>query len=86
MMISASNNHAIKFMFSTLTEGIVTYEDVKRVSENNKGDILLIDVREPQELVETGTIPNSVNIPCKMISKKQICIIANMKYFQMIVF
>lgn len=25
----------------------------------------LIDVREKQELVETGVLPNSVNVPCR---------------------
>ena len=30
-------------------------------------DIQLIDVREPQELIEDGHIPISVNIPCKIL-------------------
>lgn len=29
------------------------------------GNIQLIDVREPEELIATGQIPSSVNIPCK---------------------
>lgn len=29
------------------------------------GDIQLFDVREPHELVSTGRIPKSTNIPCK---------------------
>ncbi|XP_031618484.1 rhodanese domain-containing protein CG4456-like [Contarinia nasturtii] len=40
---------------------IVTYEDVKDLT--NHPEKTLIDVREPNELQETGTIPTSINIP-----------------------
>jgi len=30
----------------------------------DSGKIKLIDVREPNEIEETGSIPTSVNIPC----------------------
>lgn len=42
---------------------IASYEEVKDLP--NHPEILLIDVREPHELVETGQIPTSINIPCK---------------------
>lgn len=45
--------------------GIASYEDVKALKDD-KGT-LLVDVREPKELQETGVIPNSINIPCKYL-------------------
>jgi 3-mercaptopyruvate sulfurtransferase SseA len=42
---------------------IATYEEVKDLP--NHPEKLLIDVREPNELQETGQIPTSINIPCK---------------------
>lgn len=42
---------------------VVSYEYVKDLS--NHPDKMLIDVREPSELAETGAIPTSINIPCK---------------------
>ncbi|XP_075156424.1 rhodanese domain-containing protein CG4456-like [Haematobia irritans] len=41
--------------------GIVDYEYVKSLSEHP--EILLIDVREPHEIEQTGKIPTSINIP-----------------------
>lgn len=41
---------------------IATFEEVKNI----KPDVYLIDVRERNELEETGTIPHSINIPCKI--------------------
>ncbi|KAJ6637431.1 Rhodanese domain-containing protein [Pseudolycoriella hygida] len=40
---------------------IATYEEVKDLP--NHPEKYLIDVREPSELVETGQIPTSINIP-----------------------
>lgn len=42
-------------------KSVASFEDVKTVGNNPK--ILLIDVREPHELQETGVIPCSINIP-----------------------
>lgn len=42
---------------------IAAYEEVKDLP--NHPEKLLIDVREPSELIETGKIPTSINIPCK---------------------
>lgn len=42
---------------------IATYEEVKDLPNNPEK--LLIDVREPAEIAETGSIPTSINIPCK---------------------
>lgn len=42
---------------------IATYEEIKTLP--NHPEKLLIDVREPQELLDTGVIPTSINIPRK---------------------
>ncbi|CAH1154777.1 unnamed protein product [Phaedon cochleariae] len=41
---------------------VATYDEVKKVGLENK-EVLIIDVREPKELQETGVIPGSINIP-----------------------
>lgn len=46
---------------------IVTYEEVKDLP--NHPEKVLIDVREPQEIIDSGKIPTSVNIPCKLYFK-----------------
>jgi len=43
----------------------VIYEELVELIE--KGDIRLVDVREPKELQETGQIPKSINIPLKQL-------------------
>nr|XP_026492857.1 putative thiosulfate sulfurtransferase, mitochondrial [Vanessa tameamea]XP_026492858.1 putative thiosulfate sulfurtransferase, mitochondrial [Vanessa tameamea] len=47
-------------------EVIVDYDYVKKATTNE--NILLIDVREPDEIKELGKIPNSVNIPLGNVS------------------
>lgn len=42
---------------------IAYYDEIKDLP--NHKEKLLIDVREPHELAETGTIPTSINIPRK---------------------
>ncbi|KAK4881118.1 hypothetical protein RN001_004437 [Aquatica leii] len=39
----------------------IDYQGVKSLKDQNS--VLLVDVREPKELQETGVLPNSVNIP-----------------------
>lgn len=41
----------------------VDYDYVKIATSNN--NVLIVDVREPDEIKEHGKIPNSINIPCK---------------------
>lgn len=41
---------------------IATFEQVKALKDDQS--YLLIDVREPLELKETGILPGSINIPC----------------------
>lgn len=41
---------------------IVSYEYVKDIP--NQPTKMLVDVREPSELAESGAIPSSINIPC----------------------
>lgn len=47
---------------------IVTYEEVKQLPKYPKK--LLIDVREPNELQETGQIPSSINIPLGQVAEE----------------
>lgn len=42
---------------------VVDFDYVKRVALRN--EVMIIDVREPDEIKEHGKIPNSINIPCK---------------------
>ena len=51
-------------------------DESKRVSADDidkllaDGKVLLLDVREPKELEELGTIPDSVNIPLGQLEKR----------------
>ena len=47
----------------TSAQEIAYYDEIKDLP--NYPEILLIDVREPYELEETGSIPTSINIPCQ---------------------
>lgn len=46
---------------------IASYEEIKDLP--NHPEKLLIDVREPAEIAETGSIPTSINIPRKLDHK-----------------
>jgi hypothetical protein len=46
---------------SILCQEVAYYEEIKDLP--NRPEILLIDVREPWELADTGSIPTSINIP-----------------------
>ncbi|XP_023305340.2 rhodanese domain-containing protein CG4456-like [Lucilia cuprina] len=57
--------------YSTMGENnipIVTYEEIKKLT--NQSAELLIDVREPKELQETGKIPTSINIPLGQVGQE----------------
>lgn len=41
---------------------IYTYEDVKKVIDSHDPNVVLVDVREPDEL-SNGSIPTAINIP-----------------------
>lgn len=45
---------------------VVTYEEVLDLPNNP--EVLLIDVRDPPEIKDTGSIPTSINIPRKFIA------------------
>lgn len=47
---------------------IVSYEEIKQL--NKYPEKLLIDVREPNELLETGQIPTSINIPLGQVAEE----------------
>lgn len=51
------------FFLTASAQGIATYEEIKDLP--NRPEILLIDVREPFEIEQTGIIPTAINIPCK---------------------
>ncbi|XP_059056764.1 rhodanese domain-containing protein CG4456-like [Achroia grisella] len=65
-----SNNTINKYrMYSVHVnpeEMIVDYEYVKNATELN--NVLIVDVREPDEIKEHGKIPNSINIPLGNVS------------------
>lgn len=42
---------------------LATIDEIEDLS--NHPEILLIDVRDPPEISSTGSIPTSINIPCK---------------------
>lgn len=50
---------------SSVNGGKVTFDEVKTLKDDKK--VYLIDVREPSELQETGSIPGSINIPRKIL-------------------
>ncbi|XP_049820333.1 rhodanese domain-containing protein CG4456-like isoform X2 [Aethina tumida] len=54
------SNPSLISCYSTSSD-VVTYEDIKQIKRDD--NVTLIDVREPLELIETGTIPGSINIP-----------------------
>ncbi len=41
----------------------VDTDELVAMIQQNKEDMLLVDVREPEELQQTGVIPGSINIP-----------------------
>ncbi|KAJ8931423.1 hypothetical protein NQ314_015662 [Rhamnusium bicolor] len=43
------------------TDKVVRFADMRKFE--NKGNVLIIDVREPKEIAETGKIGGSINIP-----------------------
>jgi rhodanese-related sulfurtransferase len=43
--------------------GIANYQEV--IESLHDPEVLLIDVREPSEIEENGSIPKSINIPCE---------------------
>lgn len=59
------NNIDLVKYFSSMSDqsNIVSFEELRNLQKENK--TLIIDVREPSELLETGILPNSINIPCK---------------------
>ncbi|XP_018330688.1 rhodanese domain-containing protein CG4456-like isoform X4 [Agrilus planipennis] len=46
-------------------QGIATFKEVKEATNNP--NIIVIDVREPSELKQTGVIPGSINIPLNKV-------------------
>lgn len=57
--------HTSVMRFGKSESSNVTYEDLLKLKE--KKEAFLIDVREPEEILETGKLPGSTHIPCKQI-------------------
>jgi 3-mercaptopyruvate sulfurtransferase SseA len=61
---------------TTQTQPGPAMDESKRVAADDidkllaDGKVLLLDVREPKELEELGTIPDSVNIPLGQLEKR----------------
>ncbi|KRT80472.1 hypothetical protein AMK59_7744 [Oryctes borbonicus] len=59
-----AENKVFNAQIASMSSGdtkLASFEEVKNLKDNKS--VLLIDVREPQELKETGIIPGSINIP-----------------------
>lgn len=60
-----SNKHQFlpygRFANCSTSAQVVSFEDVRKATHNK--NVFIIDVREPEELKQTGQIPNSINIP-----------------------
>ncbi|GME95769.1 unnamed protein product [[Candida] boidinii] len=63
-----NNNLISKRNYSVIEEEpkaeIITFEKMQELVENPSDDVVLVDVREPNEFA-AGRIPHSINIPCK---------------------
>ncbi|EDW58619.1 rhodanese domain-containing protein CG4456 [Drosophila virilis] len=57
-----------RFYSSGQPIGKVDYAEVKKLINDPRK--LLIDVREPKELKETGQVPSSINIPLGIVSQE----------------
>jgi 3-mercaptopyruvate sulfurtransferase SseA len=61
---------------TTPTQPSPAMDESKRISADDidkllaDGKVLLLDVREPKELEELGTIPDSINIPLGQLEKR----------------
>lgn len=53
------------FTTANMSSKIASYDDVVAATTDNK--TYIVDVREPKELQDTGVIPNSINIPRKLM-------------------
>ncbi|KAK9880290.1 hypothetical protein WA026_010163 [Henosepilachna vigintioctopunctata] len=65
-MLSASFNRLVRLQNRVMSTLVSTFQDVRSAKSKN---ILVIDVREPQELQETGQIEGSVNIPVDVLEQ-----------------
>lgn len=56
--------------FSKAADNYVDFNEVKKLKDNKEA--VLIDVRQPEELAQHGSIPGSINIPCKLFLNRMI--------------
>lgn len=52
---------------TALNVPVAYYDEIKDLP--NHREKLLVDVREPSELQNTGRIPMSINVPCKIVTE-----------------
>ena len=52
---------------ATLISNPVSYKELKAVLSQPTTELVLIDVREPEEFAE-GNVPTSKNVPCESLS------------------
>lgn len=60
---------AQRFMSSstpTNSPPVVTFEEVHSIAKDPEAMAIIIDVRQPDEILSTGLIPNSHNIPRRL--------------------
>ncbi|KDE09434.1 hypothetical protein MVLG_00337 [Microbotryum lychnidis-dioicae p1A1 Lamole] len=71
-VLRSFTSSSIQWRFQDITKfakGVpITYEELKPITEAPNDDILLIDVREPNEVVQ-GTIPSAVPLPLSSFEK-----------------
>lgn len=66
--IAKSSPSFVNWFSSSGSIPIVVYKEVKELPKHPEK--LLVDVREPNELRETGQIPTSVNIPLNKVAQE----------------
>lgn len=66
MQVRQAHNENNQNIAANLFNDPLRHIDYNQLIAKQKNEAaIVIDVREPQELAETGTIPNSIHIPCK---------------------
>ncbi|ODV91844.1 hypothetical protein CANCADRAFT_30155 [Tortispora caseinolytica NRRL Y-17796] len=67
VVATARSFHATKVSLVEISKAAQEYkfEELKKAIDNHEKDIVVVDVREPNELAECGKIPGAINIPYK---------------------
>lgn len=65
-ILQSSSSSSAASTPSTPKIPVAYYDEVKDLP--NHWEKLLVDVREPSEIQQTGRIPTSINVPCKILA------------------